>query len=37
MQKDFLDLMKQQYQTKVLELTNEITMLERQKHENIQN
>ena len=35
MQKDLLDLMKNQYQHKVLALTNEITSLEKEKYENL--
>lgn len=35
MQKDLLDLMKNQYQNKVLELTQEITQLEKSKLENL--
>lgn len=35
MQKDLLDLMKNQYQNKVLELTHEITQLEKSKQENL--
>lgn len=35
MQRELLDLMKNQYQNKVLELTNEITQLEKSKYENL--
>ena len=35
MQHDLIDLMKNQYQSKVLQLTNEITQLERQKSQSL--